>query len=534
MKKMASFSFMVFLAASMFITSCSSSSSSTPAATMTTINGSLYAAPVRGASFVVLNAAGNSIAGPVNTASDGSYNVNVPTTALTADFIIASNGGTYTDEATGLTTTAGTFAAYVPGGTLTAGSAAVNISPSTTIINSELADHSNLTFNGAQAYFNSAFGYTPDISVTPSNTPSNGSNQAQRLAAYNAGVFSQLTAALGFSPDEQGALLNALAQDLADNNGILTASTGSVNGTPLPVDIQNRYEQAMISYLSNTTSNLTGLTATDMGGELPFSKVALTNTYVVQYLPGMMAATTGKTSFKIQITNISDGSPANGLTVSLMPMMNMGTQGFMSTPVDIVTEDPAPGVYDGTIYYLMGSGSGMGYWALTVMIEKGSDMETATFYPAVSMGMGTDTPYATLYGPDDMSGTQTNDYILFSDGPVSAATPTLTLFIAYSENMFMNFVPISIGSVISDSTGTVTVSPPTTLQASMNSNFSPYVTGVDNGNGHWSLSGLTGFSPNQQTTIYVKLNVNGQDKTTDGNAVSGTNAYATFLVTPGM
>ncbi len=533
MKKTTYFSFMmVLLAVSAFITSCSSSSSNTPAAAMTSTAGSLYAAPVAGASVVVLNTSGTPVAGSVNTASNGTYNVNIPTTALTSDLRIESIGGTYTDEATGLTTTAGTFAAYVPGGTLMAGPADVNIGPATTIISNELATNSTLTFIGAQAYFSSAFGYTPDISVAPSNTPSNGSNGPQ-LAAFNAGVFSQLNASLGFSPDEQSELLYALAKDLADNNGILTASTGSVN---LPEDIQNRYEQAMISYLSNTTSNLTGLTATDMGGELPFSKVALTNTYVVQYIPGMMAATTGKTSFQIQITNRSDGSPAKGLTVSLMPVMNMGASGFMSTPVDIVTEDSTPGVYDCTIYYLMGGGPGIGYWALTV--TSGTDMESAIFYPAVSMGMGSDTIWTTLYGPSDnitsMSGTQTNDYILFNDGPVSAATPTLNLYISYSENMFMNFVPVSIGSVISDANGSVTVNQTTTLQASMNSNFSPSVTGVDNGNGHWSLPGLTGFSPNQQATIYIKLNVNGENKTTDGNAPSGSNAYATFLVTPGM
>ncbi len=532
MKKMAYFIFMmVLLAVSTFITSCSSSSS-TPAATMTTTAGSLYAAPVAGASVVVLNTSGNPIAGPVNTASNGTYNVNIPSTALTSDLRVEAIGGTYTDEATGLTTTAGVFAAYVPGGTLMAGPADVNISPATTIINNELATNSTLTFIGAQAYFSNAFGYTPDISVAPSNTPSNGSNGPQ-LAAFNAGVFSQLNASLGFSPDEQGELLNTLAKDLAGNNGILTAFAGSVS---LPEDIQNRYEQAMISYLSNTTSNLTGLTGSDIGGELPFSKVALTNTYVVQYIPGMMAATTGKTSFQIHITNRSDGSPSTGLTVSLMPVMNMGTSGFMSTPVDIVTEDTTPGVYDCTIYYLMGSGPGMGYWALTV--TSGTDMESAIFYPSVSMGMGTDTIWTTLSGPDDivssMSGTQTNDYILFNDGPVSAATPTLNLYISYSENMFMNFVPVSIGSVISDATGTVTVSQPTTLQASMSSSFSPSVTGVDNGNGHWSLSGLTGLVSGQTATIYIKLNVNGQNKTTDGNAPSGSNAYATFLVTPGM
>jgi len=524
---------MVLLAVAMFITSCSSTSSNTPAATTTTITGSLYAAPVTDASVIVLTAAGNPIAGPVNTASDGTYNVNVPTSALTSDFRIESTGGTYTDEATGLTTTAGIFAAYFSGGTLTTGPAAVHIGPCTTVINNELTTNSTLTFIGAQAFFHNAFGYTPDSSVAPSNMPSNGSNNAQRLAAYHAGVFSQLNASLGFTHDKQGAMLNAIAQDLADD-GILNGSSGSVNGMNLTEDIQNRYEQAMISYLSNTTANRTGLTAADIGGELPFSKVALTNTYRVQYLPGMMAATTGKTSFQIRITKRSDGSPATGLTVSLMPTMHMASMNH-SSPVDIITEDSSPGVYNCTIYYLMGDGSQIGYWALAFMIGSGMDMETATFYPAVSMGMGTDTIDKKLYGPDDivtaMSGTLTNNYFLFRDGVVSAATPTINLFIAHSESMMMNFKAVSIGAILSNPTGTVTSM---TVQASMDSSFSSLVAGTDKGNGHWSLSGLTGLVSGQTATIYVKVNVNGQDKTTDGNAASGSNAYATFLVTPGM
>lgn len=174
---------------------------------------------------------------------------------------------------------------------------------------------------------------------------------------------------------------------------------------------------------------------------------------------------------------------------------------------------------------MIGSGMGMG---------TGSS-ETAAFYPAVGMAMGTDTVRTTLYGPDDivtsMSGTQTNKYYLFRDGVVSAATPTLNLFIAHSESMMMNFKAVSAGSVLSSPTGTVTSM---TVQASSDSSFSTPVTGTDKGNGHWSLSGLTGLVSGQTATIYVKLNVNSQDKTTNGNAASGTNGYATFLVMPGM
>jgi len=523
---------MVFLAVPMFITSCGSSSSSSPAATATTaISGSIFAAPVSGAAVVVKDASGNTIAGPVNTASDGTYTINIPTTTLVSDFRIETTGGTYDDEATGVITTAKTLAAYVSGGTLTTG--LVNIDPSTTLI-CDLVTKSGKTLNVAQTIFNSAFGYTPDISVASKNTPSTGGSIAERLAALRAGAFSQLTEDLYSDPAKQFDLLDAISADLGDD-GNLNGSMGSVNGTNIPEDIQNRFEHALVSWLSDTVHNVTGLTP-DQIGSLPFGQVALTNTYRVQYLPGMMAATLGKTTFKIKITNRSDGSAASGLTVSLMPMMHMASMNH-ATPVDIVAEEGSTGIYDCTAYYLMASGPGMGYWELKVVIGgmgMGSS-ETATFYPAVSMGMGTDTVRTTLYGPDDivtsMSGTQTNKYYLFRDGAVSAATPTFNLFIAHSESMMMNFKAVSVGAVLSNPTGTVTSM---TVQASTDSSFSSSVGGADKGNGHWSLSGLSGLVSGQTATIYVKLNVNNQDKTTNGNAASGANAYATFLVTSGM
>jgi hypothetical protein len=248
-------------------------------------------------------------------------------------------------------------------------------------------------------------------------------------------------------------------------------------------------------------------------------------------------STPGKSTFKIKITNRSDGSVATGLTVYLMPMMHMASMGH-ATPVDTVAEEGSTGIYDCTAYYLMASGPGMGYWELKVVIGSGmgtGSSEMATFYPAVSMGMGTDTVRTTLYGPDDivtsMSGTQTNKYYLFRDGAVSAATSMFNLFIAHSESMMMSFKAVSVGSVLSNPTGTVTSM---SVQASTDSTFSSMVTGTDMGNGHWSFSGLTGLVSGQTTTIYVKLSINSQDKTINGNAASGSNAYATFLVTPGM
>jgi hypothetical protein len=258
----------------------------------------------------------------------------------------------------------------------------------------------------------------------------------------------------------------------------------------------------------------------------PNPNVALTASYKVEYVPGAPAnPTMGKTTFQLRITKLSDGLPADSLDVSLEPMMHMPGMDH-STPVDVVTES-APGIYDCTVYYIMAS-SDVDTWELKVMLSG----ETATFYPAVGMAMSGDSIRGTLYGPDDivtgMSGTQYNKYYLLKDGPVTVAASTLRLFIAHGENMNMKFVPVSDGSVLSSPTGTVAM----TVQASMDSAFSSLLTVDDNGGGHWSVSGLTGLVSAQTTTIYVKLNVNTQDKTTNGLPAAGSNDYATFIVTP--
>jgi hypothetical protein len=514
----------------MVVAACGKSGSSdTPApAATTTITGSLFAAPVSGASVVVKNIGGVVIAGPVNTANDGTYTINVSTSDLDADLRFESAGGTYADEATGSTTTAGMLAAYVLARSVTSG-ASVNIDPSSTILH-DLVTSGSKTSGEAQTIFNTAFGFKPDISVACKNKPSTGASASERLAALRASAFSQLTKDLGLTPDKQFDLLAAITQDLADD-GKLNGSTGSVGATSIPEDIQNKFEHALVTMLSDTVHNQTGLTS-DQIGSLPCGQIVLTDTYRVQYVPGMMAGAQGKTSFKIKITKRSDGSAATGLALSLMPMMHMPSM-VHSTPVDAVTEEGSTGIYDCTTYYLMASGPGMGYWELKVMIGSGMGMgmsETAIFYPAVGMAMGTDTVRATVYGADDvvsgMTGTQYNKYYLFRDGPISAATPTVSLFIAHGEMMNMSFKPVSTGAVLSSPTGTVT-----TMAVQASTDNSTWLTATNSAIGHWSVSGLTGLVSGQTSTIYVRLNINGQDKTANGAAASGGN-NAMFIVTP--
>ena len=261
--------------------------------------------------------------------------------------------------------------------------------------------------------------------------------------------------------------------------------------------------------------------------------------YKVEYVPGtgMNAPQQGKTTFQLNITKTSDNSPAAGLTPTLSFLMTMtdGTQ--HATPIDLASESTTtPGTYDCTVYYLMASGPGMGFWELKVKIG-GMMGETATFYPAVSMAMGGSTVRSTLKGRSDiissMTGTEKRSYYLFRDG-LSGTTGNhaFNLFIAAKESM-MSYPALSTLAMttLHDQNGTPwAVSTVTVLASTDGSTWSSPA--GETARGHWSFSGLTGLVSGQTATIYVKLNVNEEDKTTDGNAASGANAYSAFKVMP--
>ncbi|MDA8099464.1 MAG: hypothetical protein M0042_07555 [Nitrospiraceae bacterium] len=266
-------------------------------------------------------------------------------------------------------------------------------------------------------------------------------------------------------------------------------------------------------------------------GSSSSSSTSSTPVYTVAYVPGtgMNAPVQGKTTFQLMITKQSDGSAATGLTPTVSLLMHMENGMNHATPIDSVKESMAtPGAYDCSVYYLMASGPGMGTWEMKVTVAG----ETTTFNPDVAMAMGTETVKATLYGPDDivsgMSGTSYNKYYLFRDGMISAAMPSLKLFISHSESSLMEFKSASAGSVMSSPTGTITQM---SVEASSDGGTT-WISGTDNANGHWSVPGLTGLVSGQSTTILVKMSVNSQDKTTDGKTPSGTNEYASFSVTP--
>jgi hypothetical protein len=262
-----------------------------------------------------------------------------------------------------------------------------------------------------------------------------------------------------------------------------------------------------------------------------FYTTALTDSYRVEYLPGSLPAQ-GKSTFTLRLTDRATGQPVAGKAVALKPFMYMATKSH-TTPTGQVV-DNGDGTYSCTAYYVMPTamnGVSMGVWEIKVMIGA----EAAWFYPAVAMPMG-NTPLAKLTGVADaingMAGTEKRTWFLFNDGFTSGmgGTSTLELFLATKENL-QSFPAVYPGSVLKNETGQEWTVATVILEASTNG--TDWIPGVASGTGHYAIPGLTGLTAGIQGSIYVRLIVNGEQKTTDGAPAAGSNGYQTFKVTPG-
>lgn len=510
------------------LVACSGSSDSSVSAA-TTPDGYVVAAPVSGASVVVKDAAGNTVAGPATTASDGSYNID-PGSASSGIYILESSGGTYTDEATLKSTTAGTLMAYVDGANLAVGSQ-VQVTAASTIVYEMVVNH-GIALDVALKAFEAAFGFAADSVVAPADAtnPAADATNEELLASLHMAAFSQLTKNLNLDPAQQFDLLAALAEDLADGslNGMKGASPVSITPTVmLPVDIHNLFSQAFVDFHASLNDK-TGLDNDMIGGTLPFAKVALTNSYKIEYVTEAMPMM-GKTDFTLRISNIGGGVPAT-LPVTMMPMMHMPEDRNHSTPKLGCTENAiTPGDYDCTLYYLMPSDS-RGYWELTVMAGMG---ESATFYPQVMMDMGARVVLKDLNDGNDA--TMEHNYFLFKEN-LADTKDEFTIFLAYMKTMMeipavgttLNAMPV----IVQFST---VESPDAAELPAANVDWID-ADGITD-DGFW-VAPITGFAGK----IHVRLFIDGVLKSTDGNALGATvdpdtkeyvvNEYATFMFMP--
>ncbi len=253
------------------------------------------------------------------------------------------------------------------------------------------------------------------------------------------------------------------------------------------------------------------------------------DSYCVEYIAGgVMGEQVGKNTFTLHVSHKSDGSAATGLVLDLEPVMYMISGMNHSTPdEDCVESGSIAGDYVCTVYYVMASEMGgvkMGDWELTVSIGS----ESVSFEPMVMMAMG-DTSVVQLKGVNDtISGMMTDEsrtYYLFRDG--MASTDSFALFVATRENM-MSFPSIYPGRVLNAGTSDEL------NVASVDVEISPdggatWLAATDEGNGHWRVSGLS-LSVGVANTLYVRLTVNDETKTTDGSATG--QDYQIFTVTP--
>ena len=508
----------------------------------TAIEGSAFAAAVSGASCTVVDEVGATVAGPVLTSASGSYRVVVDDQEISQSLRLLCEGGSYVDEATGESVSAGRLSLYLMAGSLRqGGTTAGHVTPGSTIIH-DLVVHHDKTVADAQTLFSAAFGYLPDSAVAPTDatSPAAGASDSERLAGLRAATFSQLTTDLGLSSARQFDLLVALAQDLADGQfdgaGGGSAIMVANSAVTLPQDMQHRYSRALINFRNGNDSSGLG---NDQIGTVPFATVVVGDSYRVEYLAGTMAAMEGQSKFQLRVTDAATGTqPQTGLALSLMPMMYMAQMSH-SSPVDGCSESASPGTYDCTLFYLMPSsmnGMSMGYWDLKVTIAGTVD-EVVHFYPEVMMAMG-DTPRARLKGVNDtladMSGNAAaRDYLLFKSALTGVdGNHSFKLFIAAKESM-MSFPPITSSTVLNSGSmsSELTIS---SVSVQLSSDTITWVDATELGNGYWLASAISGLSNGVQGQLYVKLSVNGEQKSTDGQipAGDGTNDYATFTITP--
>jgi hypothetical protein len=510
------------------LAACSSADTSAPATpnptnptgTLVTINGSVFASDVSGATVTFKKTDGTSVADPVTTNADGTYTVEILDTDLASDLVVESTGGGFVDEETSTNTTAGAMSAFVEGGTLVADDS-VHVTPDTTIHANLIAVHGKTPAAAQTAFFN-AFAHNADCTVDPiaADDPTvMTATDASIHAGWRAAVFSKLTANLSLTPDQQFDLFAAMAQDLADNDKLddvnLYTNLGAV-GINASGDILDQYITAAGDFMTASAANLT-----------------------VTYTPLTMNNVHGKNTFKLLIEDNS--GPVTGLTdLQVMPMMYMVDRTH-STPMGGIAE-LGNGEYEVTAYYLMPSrmmdGTTMGTWDLKVM----TNMKTVHFYPNINMAMMSNTARVQLKGVADtiinMDGLEVpRNYNLFRDNLVQQGVGSnyeFDVFIAPMENM-MSFPALLDPMTLTSGMGGTPYDVSGVVVEASDDGGTTWNAGVPAGtDGVWRFTGAEALTLNAGVAndVRVRLTVSAEVKTTNGLLDDDTNDFAIFTITP--
>ncbi len=406
-------------------------------ASQATVSGSAIAGAVTG-NLVVSDADGNEVVS--GSVTDGSFSVSLSSAAL-ADALTFSVTGSYVDEVSGNTVTLGAnnpLALTLAANHFTAGQAGnAPVTPDSTVIHHLVRNH-NMSMTQAQTAFQNAFGYLPDMDAVPfdpsetDSTTAAGRPQADRDAAFRAGMFSQLASDLGLSGDDIAAMLGALADDLADNSLDGMGSTGSsVTIGTAAVNLQTLHQSNPISArllsahgaFAGNSNNSAGLPAPSMGlpsisyDEPGASKTVTTasgrNITVTldtaANTPIAAGYWTSRVKHHITLIDADTLSPIDMSSdpdikgLSHHPYMHMLSGHDHTTPHGHAADmsQAAQGIYTLDAYYVMASEMGMGesampmgVWDYSINIKEDttgdSQVDSTTpvmFHPQVKMPM---------------------------------------------------------------------------------------------------------------------------------------------------
>ncbi len=453
----------------------------------TDITGSVFTPYVAGAQVEVTDIKGNAIAEPVKTDSNGQFTIAIPDANLNDDLLFTATGGNYTNAITGKDNVESKrLATFAAANSLTE-TPVINLTAASTII-ADITDSidDNAT---AKTYFETAFGYLPNISVLPiaANQENKIASAEAKLAGVRAAVFSQLLTDFELAEDEQTNLLTAIAKDLSDGTAdgfSNTAPVQIINGTNLSTDIANRFSMALIDFAKDTDLNKSGISPGQVG-VLAFNKKAVSKNYQFELTP-QSKPMKGKSVFDLKITDHSNAAVV-GVTPTMQLWMYMSNHGH-SNPHAGCTKTDAEGTSQCTAYFTMASGKGMGNWELTFSVGTGDNQEKARFFPSVGMPMGEDTAWLPLYGTDSLYLVYKNDVVKTDSGH------TVKFFVATRKSMAeWPHLPAEL----------------VTLQAGTEE--SDLSDATSEGNGVWSIN-LEGLTAGKSNTVYIKLSRNGETK----------------------
>ena len=541
----------------------------------TTITGQAIAGAVTGQVHVH---DGNDTHLVTGTVTNGVFSVDLPNTALSQSLDFEVNG-TYRDEVSGATVTltaANPLALRTAANAFTAGVAGnAPITPGSSIIRALVVSHGK-TLSEAETAFNTAFGYTPDLTVRPFDpytTTITNQTTADQEAAFRVGHMSQLGADLGLNATDLAAMPASFAADLADGKlDGLDALNAHINFTSSSVDlyamhtttpIANRLVIA-VSNFTGSAANVAGVTPPTMGlpplvgdaagttKQLTLADGTLINVKMesVNSAPFQTGFRNVRTSHKFTLTNAATGLPYTASNIMIMPMMYMNSGHNHGSPHAMVDNtNAATGIYTSDIYYLMASGMNgmpMGQWQLDVQLGDntvGANMMDpyahTFFYPNVMMNMGTDVLMDRLNSANDtwtnmMGMTTPREYrVWLKDITVNGAGGhDVTVFVSTQNmanmamgGMAMAHSPMSFPAVYAGQTleGLLSgMSRPTYSLASVavtinGSAATPVMMGMMN-TGEYKVVGLAGLTSAAPATLDITLTVDGNVmKTTAGN-----------------